>query len=86
MLQATTVPYVKQLDANGVVINPVSKHGWDGNNRRTRRQPMQKQRAMNNSGNHQLFVNISHKWKKSVQTIRQQDGSIKRINHLIFVN
>lgn len=86
MLQATTVPYVKQLDANGVIINPVSKHVWDGNNRQDRRELMQKLRALNNSRNNQMIVIGVHKWKKSVQTIRQKDGSIKRINHLIFVN
>jgi len=84
MYQATTKPYVKQLDANGVVINPVSNHVWNGSNRQNRR--AKEPRAFNNSKNCQMLVTKTYRWIKSVQFISQKDGSIKRINHLVFAN
>jgi len=86
MLQATTMPYVKKFDSNGVVINPISKHVWDGNNRQKRRELMQKARSFNNSNNCQQVVYKTYRCLKKVQIDYARDGSIKRINHLVFAN
>jgi hypothetical protein len=97
MYQATTMPYVKKLGAFGEVTNPLSNHVWDGNNRKTRRE--KQPRAFNNSKNHQMVVNKTYRWNKTVQFVMHgkprlgiqkpfilPNGKHKRINHLVFSN
>ena len=47
MLEATTIPYVKSYDENGNILNKLENHNWNGSNRKSRRDAMQKVRLKN---------------------------------------
>jgi len=78
MLEATTIPYVKSYDENGNVLNKLENHNWDGSNRRSRREAMQKVRLK--SG---LVVIGKYAYYRTLQFEKDKNGDKKIIQHLL---
>lgn len=81
MKEATTMPYVKQVNELGETINKLKDHHWDGTNRTTRRK--RKERAFNNSNNFQMGLSIDGRYR--FRKLKQMIGN-KQINHLVYVH
>lgn len=78
-------PYVKVLDANGLVTNPIIlSYQNEFANRSTRRQ---KDAPFKGNGkNFSLTVTGKLRYLRVVQEILLKDGSIKRIGHYVLRN
>jgi hypothetical protein len=82
---ATNIPYIKQFDANGNIINPITRENLyinNGSNRRQRSEIVQPQRFHGESKNHHLTVLGLDKYERKRQLINVK-GIIKIIEHYI---
>lgn len=77
------IPYVKQYDDNGVILNPIiGKYVNSFLNRKDRRN--KPTRFMNNSNSTPMVVNGSRRYLKSLQIVQSKNGKIKHIYHYIL--
>ena len=73
-------PYVRRLDENGSLINPITgAYVGYGQNRRTRR--MGEARFLNNRRSADIQVVGARKFRKVLQRYYKKDGSIGVIKH-----
>lgn len=73
-------PYVRRLDENGELINPITgAYVGCGQNRRTRR--MEEGRFLNNRRSANIHVISTRKFRKVLQRYYKKDGSIGVIKH-----
>lgn len=73
-------PYVRRLDENGSLINPiVGAYVGYGQNRRTRR--MEEGRFLNNRRSADIHIVGTRKFRKVLQRYYKKDGSIGVIKH-----
>jgi len=77
-------PYRKQFNEDGTPVKFENVVNYFPN-RKQRREVMQKNRAFNNSKNHQMHVGKTRRWNKRRQVIFLASGEIRKINHLDFV-
>lgn len=76
-------PYVKKLNENGEVINPIKgSYLHQEQNRKQRR--LKLERFVNNRKTFHLTVTKTLKYARKVQEILLKDGSVKRIGHYIL--
>jgi hypothetical protein len=74
------VPYVRQLDENGELLNPIDRiYRNIGPNRRERR--WSEPRFLNNRGTYPIQVLKATKYRKVLQRYFKKDGSIGIIKH-----
>lgn len=81
----TNEPYVKKYDKLGECINPIPTGLFHNHpNRKTRREPLQKNRFYGNSKNFHLTVTPTAKYKRFIQfSFDKEIGKDKRILHYI---
>lgn len=87
-MEEINVPYRKQYDAMGNLLNPINEtYKSEHRNRKQRRAYLQKERFANNKNTAQMVIMGKFRFKKVRQRIADKyNGAIKFINHLIPVN
>lgn len=83
-MEEINVPYVKEYDSNGILINPIKGlYKNEYKNRKQRRDYLHKNRFANNKKTAQIVVIGRFKFKKLRQLVACANKEFKYINHLL---